>query len=51
MELMKLLLPILPENLLKEFVVEVCENRMEDQGYNAQIICKPTVDNYARHVS
>ena len=51
MTLMKIFLPILPEDLLKALVVEVCSNRMEAQGFNADIICAPTVDNYARHVS
>ena len=49
--LMKIFLPILPEELLKALVVEVCTNRMEAQGYNAEIICRPTVENYARHVN
>ena len=50
-ELMKIFLPILPEELLKAFVTEVCKNRMEDQGYNGEIICRQTVENFARHVS
>ena len=48
---MKVLVPYLNETVLKEVVVRLCTNVVEGDGYDAEIMCPNTVDNYARHVS
>ena len=48
---MKIFIPIVPESILKAVVVEICKSRVEGEGYDGDVMCPATIDNYARHVS